>query len=337
MSDNILKQGKGSLVKLSVDSVGGTSAFSKDAAKALFIEILCAKASENVCLIAYCVCEHSAHFIVKGENDDSVKDYVRSVMTAFSTVKGDYFANAFRAEYEFRRLRPTDLLNYINGVHALSRDPMNDPYASFNYIMSGTNGATAVICAELGEVSQDDFLTMMQESGVQMFGSPAKGLEHPKAVLKDCRERYLAKGNATVDERSIIATIGEVCERTHLSYTKTVKKLGISPKSRHDLLISTVTDMIVRKNKTYNDTVGILKLEEGYETLMHEAVAEINRKYQYSYDYIENRMGLYDIDYDKLVAILCGMHKKFRLSFEQLVKKFHLQNDIPRIRARCGF
>jgi hypothetical protein len=112
--------------------------------------------------------------------------------------------------------------------------------------------------------------------------------------------------------------------------------MGIS-KKRKDILIGVVCDMAVRRKYTLDTVIAKLKLKKVSRTgVILETIAELNRVYSYSYDYILTLLGIDDRGYNLLAILVKGINRQFGEEFETICVRFHLQKDLIALRAKCG-
>lgn len=341
MENNILERGSGYLGKVTVDSVHGYAALKGRKNKRLYIKLLKDEADENVCLVAYCILDSTAHFIVKGNTQADIDGYVARVNSRydaeydFGKVSKGY---PFRVDYELRKLRSEELTEAIAYIHALAPCAADSyDFNSYSYLYEGQCGGTAVIIAENGgNMSRQQFLSLLGMGSRRSYGSGIKEKEKLKAVIKDLSARYLNRPN--VEEKVVVFVLASICDRCRVGYLKAAKALGFKKGERRDLMISTLCDMITRRGHGFSDSVEIMQLYgEDRNVLLIECIVELNRIYQYSYDHIISVFGIKDYYYDIVVEIFRDLNRRFNYNFEELCLKFHLQNDIISIRNRCGF
>jgi len=343
MQNKILTKGKGEIAKISVDSIYGYQAFAEKYNKKLFINLLKELMSQEVCLIAYCVTDRSAHFIVKGNDKNAINAYTEFVNSSYASsykygkVKIGY---PLRSDFSYEKIKSDELKDAIIFVHSLAPDAnaKSYKYCSYNYLLDGNAGGTRVIISESdGNMTRAEYLTWLESYSNKSYSYGKKGKESFKKVIIESTQRYL---NALPQskESTLLFVIADTCIRTGAPYKNVICKLGISYKKRRDILIETACEMVGNRGLSFDVAYSLLKLKnESYEKLLVETMVEINRLNGYSYDFIVAKMGLTDYNYDILVNILCGLNKRFTYNFEEMCQKFHLQNDILEIRGRCGF
>ncbi|MBR1747844.1 MAG: hypothetical protein IJ735_06525 [Clostridia bacterium] len=341
--DSILERGKGLIVKVALDSISGFDAFAKKKQKQLFIDILQDCAGEDVVLIAYCVLDASAHFIVKGVDKKSIDRYISAVTNAYaSEYAGDNapFGYPFRGDYITQRIPSESLTDAVAYVHQLAPSTPDDyAYNSYSYLYEGTCGGVAVIMAESGNtLTRADFLTIIGAGARGKYKRLMKNGEKFSVVLAEDKARYLADRNNP--EETVVFVLGDLCDRTFCGYKKAAKALTIHYKRQRDVMIATVIDLMMRRGRSFMEAYAIMQLQKLGEDMAKielECIVELNRVYSYSYDHILTILGIGDFYYDLVVEIFRGLNRKYRMTFEELAQKFHLQHDIISIRARCGF
>lgn len=343
MQNKILTKGKGEIAKISVDSIYGFEAFADKNNKKLYINLLKESMSEEVCLIAYCVLDRSAHFVVKGNDKSAIKTYTEFVNSTYASsyksgkVKIGY---PLRSDYSYEKIKSEELKDVIIFIHNLAPDAnaRNYRYCSYNYLLEGSAGGTRIIISEAdGNMTRAEYITWLESSSGKSYISGKDGQESFKKVIAESTKNYL-NSLPQSKESTLLFVIADTCIRTGAPYKKVICKLNISYKKRRDILIGTACELVENRGLSFDNAYSLLKLnKESYQKLLIETMVEINRIYGYSYDYIAAKMGLADYSYDILVNILCGLNKRFNYSFEEMCIKFHLQNDILEIRSRCGF
>lgn len=339
--NNILMQGKGVLTKVAVDSINGYDVFKSKRNKRLFIGILQDEANERVCLVAYCVIDGSAHFIVKADSKADTDAYVAKVSSRFGAEYDEGKASygyPLRPECITQKVTSDGLTDAIAYVHALAPcAPDGYEFNSYDYIAGGQTGAAAVVIAENGgNLSRSEFMSMLESGSSKHYKPSSIGKEKFNTVLKDAKKRYLSYPN--VEEATIVFVLAELCDRCSAGYRKAARALGISYKKRRDVMIATLCDLMQRRGRGFSESVAVMRLvKEDRSELLMDCIVELNRLHRYSYDHIISVFGVRDFYYDILVEILRGLHRRFNFGFEELCEKFHLQNDIIAVRTRCGF
>lgn len=347
--NNILIQGKGVISKIAVDSVNGVEAFKGKTNKKAFIDVLQEGANMNLVLIAYCVLDGTAHFIVKGNTKADVEAYIKTVYSQYATVYKGASANPLRGDYLLQKVSSNDLGKAVSYVHSLAPTLAVDyPYCSYSYLREGTCGGVAVIIAENGgNMTEEDFVTWLDMQAGKGYKTFKSGKEKFGKVLKEDKLRYLAGG---AKEESVVYVIADLCERCGAKYKKAARALGFSyharkgsrciwryQNDRRDIMISVLLELI-RRGRSFSEAIAIMKIfTENRTGLLLDCIVEENRVHSYSYDHIIHSFGIDDYYYDILAEIMCGLHRKYRYSFEELCVKYHLQNDILALRAKCQF
>lgn len=330
---NILENGQGVIYKFTVDTVAGNSALKADDGKKLYIDKLIDNESENVCLIAYCVLNTRAAVIVKGSDRKTLDAYIRRVNRAFySETAPNGFP--FRPIIGTEKVNEKNLLVSINEVHRMSPSgDINYPYCSYNYLADGRTDAVIIIKNVRGDMTLEGFQNAMREN-VRMTAKSISEYESPTVVMEQIRRRYLSEGGG-ISESNVIFALAELCDRTRLPYKRAAAKLGI--RGRRDILVGVVCDMVIRRKYSINMTIARMKLKKEYDIgLIIEVIAELNRVYSYSYDYILSVLGIDDSGDNILIALFRGLNDSFGWEFETLCVKFHLQGDLAELRSRCG-
>ncbi len=337
MENNILIRGKGYITKIALNSINGFDAFAGKKNKRLFIDILEDECDEKVVLIAYCVLDSNAHFIIKTNNKGDADSFVSRVCSRYGdSYNGQGRGYPLRNDFISQKIKSENLRNAVAYVHALAPvTPIDYPYCSYEYLADGYHGGTAVIIAENGgEMKEAEFMSWLDSSAGKGFKKVKVGNEKFSKVLKEEKLRYL---NGRVSEQTLVYVIAELCERTGAKYKKSARVLGVSYKERRDIMIATLNELIRRKH-TFSDAIAIMQIfAEDRTALLLDCIVELNRVHGYSYDHIINSFGVDDYYYDILAEILRGLHRKFGYGFEELCVKYHLQNEIIPLRMKCGF
>lgn len=341
MQNKILTKGQGEIAKISVDSIYGYEAFASSSNKKLYIRLLKELMDASVCLIAYCVLDRSAYVVVKGENKAAVKQYIKNVNYAFShTFEGgkQKIGDALRDDFSYEKIKSDDLGDVVAFVHRLAPNGRMETYSycSFDYLMDGSTGGTRIIVTETG-ANRAEFTQWLNSTIRKDYTYGKSGQEQLSKVLKGNCKRYL-ETSAVRTESALVFVIADTILRTGAAYKTVAKKLGISYKKRHDILIATLCELIENRGYSYEEAYSALTLKnENYDKLMVETMVEMNRIKGYSYDYIAAKFKYMDYNYDVLVNVFIKLHQKFGYGFEEMCQRFHLQNDIIAIRSRCGF
>lgn len=340
MDNNILVQGKGIIMKVALDSVSTVDAFKKKRNKKLFIDILQDEANIDVCLIAYCVLDASAHFIVKGNSKSAIEKYIGAVTRRYGT---EYDGTAvygypLRTEYVSQKIASDALTDAVAYVHMLAPcAPDAYDYNSYSYLYEGNCGGAAVIIAESGgELSREAFLNMLGSGYKLRYKTLKGGKEKFRKVLKDDKKLYLKDRNN--EEATVVFVLSDLCARTGCKYQRAARALGISYKRQRDVMIATICDMMQRRHHDFYTAVELMQLyKEDKNMLLLDCIVEFNRVYQYSYDHILTVIGVNDFYYDLVVEIFRGLKRRYNFGFEELCQKFHIVHEIISIRSRCGF
>lgn len=339
MADNIMAKGKGVIEKVALYSVNSFDSFAKRANKKLFIDVLKEETDQNVCLIAYCVIDGSAHFLVKGNSTGDIRNYAERVENSFDAAyeaKGP-LASPLRADKVMQRISPDDLKDAIIYIHSLAPDgPENYPFCSYEYLLSGTAGGTAVIMTESGgEMSRAEYRGWLERSAERRYKTP-RPKEKFRSVLNDVAEKYLSV--PPVPESAAVCSLSELCTRSGAGFGRAARALNFSCRKRKDLLVSTLCDLIDRLEYDYYEAMDILKIPaKRRKDLFVDCVVELNRTKSYSYEYIMKLLNIKDTYYDVLTEIMRELHRKYRYGFEELCVKYHILEDILLIRSKCGF
>lgn len=339
MENNILVKGKGLITKIAVSSVNGVDAFEGKRNKKVFVNILQDEANENVVLIAYCVLDSTAHFIIKTNAKSDADKYIAAVVGRYAASyrgKGRS-GNPLRGDYVSQRIKSENLSGAVAYVHNLApATPADYPYCSYGYLSEGIHGGTAVIIAENGgEMTEKEFMNWLSATSGKGFKNVNTGKESFSSVLQESREKYLV-GN--VSEATMVYVLADLCQRSGAKYKKAARALGVSYKDRRDLMISTLTEFMQNRGYNFSEAIAVMQIfTEDRHALLLDCIVEQNRQNAYSYDHIINSFGVDDFYYDILAEIMRGLHRKYAFGFEELCVKFHVQNDILSIRARCGF
>lgn len=337
MNVDILEAKNGVIFKYVVDTTEGSYAFRSDKGKLIYIQKLLEDEHRDICVLAYCILNTKAYIIIKGSNKKTVAEYIKAVNGDFYAVSGQS-GYPFRPVFEITKIKNKNLAAVINGVHKLAPngDPVNYPYCSYSYLIDGKTDAVVIIKNAEGNqnLTLDEFEKQMN-SDVKIKQKAMQQVESYAVVMEQIKKRYIAD-KAPTSETNIIFAIGEVCDRTKLSYKKVVQKMGID-KNRRDLMIGVICDMIIRKHYTVAAVIAKLKLDkENLTGIILEVMAEFNRVYNYSYDYIVSVLGVYDPNYDLMAKLIRGIHKQHGDSFETICVRFHLNSNLVALRQKCG-
>ena len=342
MDNNILEKGKGIIMKVAFDSVSTFDGFAKKRDKRLFIDILQDEANLDVVLIAYCVLDASAHFIVKGNGKSAVDKYISAVAKRYNAeYAGGSSALGYplRSEYVSQKIASDGLTDAVAYVHMLAPTaPDAYEYNSYGYLYDGTCGGAAVIIAESGgELNRSEFLDLIGAGYRNKYKTIKRSnKESFRKVLKADKKAYLHDRNNA--EETVVFVLSDLIDRTGCNYKRAARVLGISYKRQRDVMISTICDMMLRRKHDFYEAVELMQLyKEDKNMLLLGCIVEYNRVYQYSYDHILSVIGVNDFYYDLVVEIFRGLKRKYNFGFEELCQKFHIVHEIISIRSRCGF
>lgn len=336
MENNILTQGKGIITKIALSSVNGVDGFGGKKNKKLFIDLLQEDSDENTVLIAFCILDATAHFIVKSNSKNDAEKYVAKVSRDYAALCDGRSVNPLRGDYVTQRIKSEELSKAVAYVHSLAPvSPAEYEFCSYNYLKEGTHGGTAVIIAENGgSMKEDEFSEWLDGEVGRGYKGVKTGKENFSRVLKEEKTRYLG---GLIEEKTIVYVIADLCERCDAPYKKSARAIGISYKERRDIMISVLIE-IMRRGYAFAEAVSLMKIfKEDRKALLLDCIVEQNRVNSYSYDHIINSFGIDDYYYDILAEIMRGLHRKYNYGFEELCVKFHVQNDILALRAKCGF
>lgn len=334
---DIMEAKKGVIYKYVINTVRGNYALRSEQGKASYVSMLLENENQDICLIAYCILNTQIHIIVKGINKKTLNNYIKTVNRNFYSNDGQS-GFPFRPVIDSAKISNKKLTKKINEVHqfAPNGDMASYPYCSYGYLTAGMTDAVTII-----KNAQDDENMTLEEFEKAMrekvkIKQNAMFLDEPyPIVLEQVRNRYISNSGNT-SESNIIFAIAELCDRTKLSYKRVAAKMGIGRK-RRDMLIGVICDMVIRRKYTIDTVIAKLKLKKEYKTgLILEVIAELNRVYNYSYDYILTLIGLDDADYNLLSVLVKGINKQFNEEFETICVRFHLKRDLIPLRAKCG-
>jgi len=337
MANNILIKGKGLITKIALSSVNGVNAFTGKKNKRVFVDVLKEAANENVVLVAYCILDSNAHFIIKSNSASDVDAYVSRVISDYASLCGGTGRrNPLRSDFISQRIKGADLDKAVAYIHSLApTNPFNYEFCSYAYLREGIHGGTGVIVTECGDgMTEEDFYAWLDRAAGRGYKTFKSGKERFSAVLKEDKQRYLV---GQVTEDSVVYVIADLCERTGAKYKKSARAIGISYKERRDIMIAVLIEL-ARRGHGFSESIAIMKIfKENRHDLLLDCIVEENRANAYSYDHIINSLGIDDFYYDILAEIIRGLHRKYQYNFEELCQKFHLQNDIIALRHKCGF
>lgn len=335
---DILEAKTGIICKYAVDIVKGNYTLRDNNGKAKYINALLENESNDVCLIGYCVLNTKIYIIVKGINKKALNKYIKSTNRTFYNSLDNIGGFPFRPIIENKKIKNKNLNKELNILHqyAPNGDAAKYSYCSYNYLESGLTDAITIIkkAADNEGMTLEEFEAAMNEK-VKTKQKTMRENEDFSIVLEQINQRYVNK-NCPTPESNIIFIIGELCDRTGFSYKRIAKKLGINP-NRRDIMIGVVCDMVIRRKYAIDTVMAKMKLiKENKFSIIVETIAELNRIYNYSYDYILGLLGVNDPYNNLLAEIIRGMNKQFSYTFETICVRFHLQNDLISLRQKCG-
>lgn len=335
---DIMEAKKGVIYKYVINTVKGNYALTSDAGKKRYIAELLENENQDICLLGYCILNNQAQVIVKGANKKLLNNYIKRVNRSFYEVS-EKNGFPFRPVIDSHKVNDNKLMESITQVHqfAPNGDMKNYPYCSYSYLTEGNTDAVGII----KNASGDEAMTLAafenaMNKQVKLKQKDVTFADEPfTIVMEQVQRRYIStKGNTT--ESNVIFIISELCDRTKYSYKKVASKMGIG-KKRRDILIGVVCDMVIRRKYTIDTIIVKLKLtKENKTAIIMETIAELNRVYSYSYDYILSLLGIQDCGYNLLSTLIRGINEQFKEEFETICLKFHLQGDLKPLRAKCG-
>lgn len=332
---DIMEAKEGVIYKYIVNTVKGNYALKSDTGKENYISQLLEKENQDICLLAYCILNTQIQVIVKGANKKVLNNYIKSVNRSFYVNAGEGFP--FRPIINSEKISNKNLVKKINEVHQFA--PMSPPayaYCSYLYLEKGMTDAVEIIknSSENADMTLEDFEKAMNEK-IKVKQKTMFENESFVVVMEQVQRRYMSKTGAT-KESNIIFIMAELCDRTRLSYNRVASKMGIS-KKRKDILIGVVCDMVIRRKYSIDTVIAKLKLKKVSRTgIILETIAELNRVYSYSYDYILSLLGIDDRGYNLLAILVKGISAQFEEEFETICVRFHLQKDLIALRTKCG-
>ncbi len=342
---DLVRPGKGCVASVELDSIYGYSVFKRRHNKKVFIDLLqnASDGCQTVKLIAYCVIDDAAYFLIKGDRKESAVAFTEFIIREY-TLKYNRglrsVGNPFRKDYVFRVIPNEQLGEELNRIHSLSPNGLAEryPYCSYKYLSSGEHDANLILKIEV-DPSRDDFESIIQ--GMDGMSVPVpKGVENYDDVMKQVDKNFAYQKRFREEDIGFI--ISEKAARSQTPYYKMAKKLGLE--KRHDLVVSTVCSFIDRRHCTYPEAVYALGLNDSLN-LRIETIAELNRIHHYSYEYIVNsivtdgsegpdRCG--DKDGSLLVQLFIELNKAYGYTFEQLCVRFHVTQNLLYLRQLCG-
>lgn len=308
--------------------------FKDDEKKSEYITSLLECENDDVCLIAYCVNEQTAYVLAKGVSNKALDNYIKAVNNYFYSTYAPQNGFPFMPMLSSRKIKNEYLLNAISTLHEQSNiDPAENKYCSYSYLAEGKTDAVAIIQSITPIANRSEFEEALQSAVKEKMPSVV-GRENFDIVMEQDKNRYLSSG--IIDENNVIFVISDVCLRTSKSYNYVMRKMGLKPKKRRDLMTGVICDIIIRNSYSVMEAIAALKLKkESYYQVVLEVIAELNRVYKYSYDYITNLIGISDMNYDILTELIKGIMAQFGEEFETVCVKLHLQNDLAKLRKRC--
>jgi hypothetical protein len=333
---DIMQAKEGVIYKFIINTVKGNYALKSDAGKENYISQLLEYENQDVCLLGYCILNTQIQIIVKGADKKVLNNYIKNVNRSFYVDNGES-GFPFNPVINSEKVSNNNLVKKINEVHQFA--PMSPPtyaYCSYLYLEKGMTDAVSIIKNASGnqEMTLEDFEKAMNAK-VKIKQKTMFENEPFVIVMEQAQRRYMSK-SGTTQESNVIFIMAELCDRTRLSYTRVASKMGIS-KKRKDLLIGVVCDMVIRRNYTIDTVIAKLKLKKVSRTgILLETIAELNRVYSYSYDYILSLLGIDDNGYNLLAILVKGINEQFEDEFETICVRFHLQRDLIALRAKCG-
>ncbi|MBO4539969.1 MAG: hypothetical protein J5781_06790, partial [Clostridia bacterium] len=280
---------------------------------------------------------------VKGNRKESAVAFIDFIVREFTAKysRGLRSADPFRPERVMRVIPNSSIGAEINRIHSFSPDGMAAayPFCSYRYLRSGEHDANLILKLELDPTREDFESIILGMDGMSV--SAPKGVESYKSVKKEMDKKY---GYQTLySEEDVGLMISETASRSKNSYVAMAKKKGME--KRYDLMLSAVCSYIMRRNSSYAEAVYALGINDT-EKLRIEVIAEINRIYHYSYDYIvanimcdpEDRQAgaSFDPDGSLLAKMFVALNEKYGYTYEQLCVRFHVTNNLIYLRQLCG-
>jgi REP element-mobilizing transposase RayT len=338
-------KGGGFIAFISLDCIYGYNVFADNANKKLYIDIITNSSAfgSAAAVLAYCVLDNSVHMLIKGDTPEAVSAFLKIVNGQFEK-EYDGGKNSvgypFRTTMKCRRVQTAGAIwDAMYTIYGYSPDTVeNYPYNSFAYIMSGNAFADMVLGVELKIINPSVFSEKLLD-GIRYsaYRSPENSPEKVEEVINDLRARYLFE-YGRVKENAIAFVIGETAARTGTPYLKIAKKMKCA-KNRHDLVVTTVCDFMIRRRVNFDAATTLLGLgNENRNNLVIEALAEINRLTGYSYEYIAaNMLGIDDGGHELIADTFAHLHEDRGNNFAELCERFHVTKDIMAIRAQCRF
>ncbi len=334
---DLVYPGRGCIASVQIDCIYGYSVFQKRHNKKVFIEMIqdISDACQSAKILAYCVLDDAAHLLVKGNRKDAAVAFIDFIIREYTTKYNRGLrsvGNPFRKDYSFRVIQASQLGAEVNHIHSLAPNGLAEkyPFCSYKYLLSGEHDANLILKIEL-DPSREDFESIIQGmDGVSV--SVPKGVEDYGSVKSEIDKNF--SHQALFREEEVGFMLSETAARTQTPYSKVAKRMGLE--KRYDLLVSSVCSFIARRSCTYPEAISALGLKDTPE-LRIEVIAEINRIYHYSYDYIlRNIMNESDSDGSLLVSLFRGLNKAYGYTFEQLCVRFHVTKNLIPLRQLCG-
>lgn len=339
-------KGGGYMEYVVFETIPDYDVFKNEKNRAIYAEILqlSSAVGNAASVLAYNVVPGSAHVLIKGDTLAAVKTYERVVNDVF--VKR-YNGGKRSVGYPFKVYGKTQEISTKLGTSALwsalskiyGYSPVNMkkyPYNSYAYVMQGNTVANMILGVELKIIHPKAFASELEER-VAYTEYYNGGKEKLNIVLEDMRKRYVYP-YARMKEDTLAFMIGETCARTGTPYAKLAKKMKVD-KGRHDLVVTTLCDYMIRREATFDEATSSLGLgTEDHDKLLIETLAELNRLTGYSYEYIvRNMLRTEDPGYTLLITTFRHLHKAYGWNFPELCQKYHITRDTMYIGSRCGF
>ena len=342
---DLVHPGKGCVLSVRLDSIHSFDVFKRRHNKKIFIELIqnVSAACQTAKVLCYCVLDDAAYLLVKGNRKESAVAFIDFIVREFTAKysRGLRSADPFRPERVMRVIPNSSIGAEINRIHSFSPDGMAAayPFCSYRYLRSGEHDANLILKLEL-DPSREDFESIILGMDGMSVSAP-KGVESYKSVKKEMDKKY---GYQTLySEEDVGLMISETASRSKNSYVAMAKKKGME--KRYDLMLSAVCSYIMRRNSSYAEAVYALGINDT-EKLRIEVIAEINRIYHYSYDYIvanimcdpEDRQAgaSFDPDGSLLAKMFVALNEKYGYTYEQLCVRFHVTNNLIYLRQLCG-
>ena len=342
---DLVHPGKGCIASVQLDSIYGWSVFKRRHNKKIFIDMIrdISDACQTAKLIAYCVLDDAAYLLVKGNRQEAAVAFVEFIIREYTTKYNRGLrsvGNPFRKDYVFRVISSESIGAEINRIHSLSPDGIASkyPFCSYKYLLSGEHDANLILKLEL-DPTREDFESILHGMDGVSVHQP-RGVEDYKQVKESIDKTYAHQHY--FKEKDVGFMLSETSARTQTPYSKVAKKMGLD--KRYDLMVSSVCDFIARRGCTYSEAVYALGLSDT-EKLRIEVIAEINRIYHYSYDYIVRNIvtdaaNESDPYGDKngyfIVKLFRELNAAYGYTFEQLCVRFHVTENLIPLRQMCG-